>query len=350
MVDIKNPFSQFDFIDTDAQSATFLGGGNDTQARFVSQAFADITGGSRLGDDRLDDVLKAALTGRGAPGLEGVEVVSLSASGFAIALDGNEGSRDTLSFSGADAVAAIASVAGRGINISNPSSEVGLFDTDAQARFFLGGGNSTQANLVSQEFAAITGGATLATGRVDDLLQALLTGRGDAAGVDGVELLGLTDEGFTIGLTGNVGSIDTIIIAGTAATDAIAALDGGGVDIQNPFSQFAVFDAAEEPALFLGGSNAGQARFVSQEFADITGGSRLTQAAALDLFEALTTGRGGSAGVDGVELLGVDSDSFAFSITGNAGSRETILVTNVDKIDGADALGFTAAADEMAFI
>lgn len=347
MANIKNPETQFDFVDTGKVSKVTIGGGGNDAASIVGQEFADITGGRQIDNDELVPILEAILTGRNAPGLEGVELVSLSADTFTIAIDGNGISTDFIAFRGPAAVKAIDAVAGDLINIKNPFSQVAVFDTDAKGKLVLGGGNKDQKRLISDEFAEITGGSKFGKDKVDDLFEALVTGNG-AGGVDGVELAGITDEGFSVRLTGSAGSTETIVFTGQAATDAVLGADGGLVNIKDANTQFAVFDVATENNVGIGGGG-NDARQISQEFAEITGGRRIDEDEVLELFEALTSGKDEKGGIDGVELVGLDEDSFAIAFSGGGDRTEYVLFDNVDTLDGAAEFGFVADApsDDM---
>lgn len=341
MGDIKNPKTQFQFVDTsDSDTRVWIGGGKDDAVRAVGQEFADITGGTNIDDDELQDILAAALTSKGwsdVPGLEGVEIVSLSADSFTIAINGGGPSKDYYSFSGDAAVAAIEAVSGERFDIKNKKSQVAIFDTDAVSKMWIGGGKSDARQNVGEEFADITGGTNIKVDQIDDLLDAALIsqGRSDAPGLEGVELLGLTDDGFSLTLDARGPTRDTVIFTGSAAVAAIEAVDEGLVDIKNGHSDFAIFDLDEDTSLFIGGGASNARDLVGEAFADITGGTRIDADEVLDIFDALTSGRSwtdaAAHGLEGVELVGVNDTSFAITLeVSETGPRDTILFTNVD--------------------
>lgn len=347
IVDIKNVDQQLARVDTDTVTSLFIGGGKSNARDIVGQEFADITGGTRIGfADELPDLLEAILTSsrNEAPGLEGVELVSLSKETVTIALNGNAGSQDFIEFSGSVAAAAIDSILfefGNGnpaINLKNSASQVAFFDTDVRNSIFVG-----SSNAASAEASDIIGGSSLSVNEAEELLTAVVNSRksNGSAGVEGVELIGLTDEGFTLRIEGQAATKDTLIFGGQGAIDAIAAADAsGGVDFKSRHTGLDVFDVAAERNEFVGRALS---RNVGAEFSAIVGGSSIGKDEVLEIFEAVISGNGrngNSHGLDQVDLIGLNDTSFSIGVESKNGNVDYILFTNVDTLDGAAAFGF----------
>lgn len=165
-------------------------------------------------------------------------------------------------------------------------------------------------------------------------------------------LRSLTDDGFTLTLDAAAGTEDTIVFEGHAAVEAIVdAASTWGVGINNPFTQLGRFDVmGPEDHIHIGFNEDVARATVGNEFADIVGGGKIDDHEVLDLFVALTTGGGwgrngggianNDPGLDGVELIGADNDSFAIAIDSGTYGMDYILFENVHTLDGADGLGF----------
>ncbi|MDW4497125.1 hypothetical protein R5H30_03960 [Sulfitobacter sp. D35] len=359
MGDIKNPKTQFTFVDTDLVSKIWIGGGMSDAASIVGAEFADITGGTHIDNGELDDILSAALTSRGwsdVPGLDGVEIVSLTSESFTIAIDGSGGSKDYYTFTGDAAATAIASISGGHIDIKNSKSQVAIFDTDAVSSIWIGGGKSDARNLVGEEFAEITGGSRIHDHEVEGLLAAATSGSSwtnpDAHGLGGVELLTLTDDEFTLTIDAAGPTRDTIIFKGADAADAIVSVADEHIDIKNNKTQVGYFDVTRADSTFFLGGGASDKSIVSDEFNDLVAGSQLNKSEVLSIFEAITSGGSwgnpGSNGLDRVELVGMDNDSFTIALDTGGPAVDYIIFDNVHTLDGATAYGF--AADDLAIV
>ncbi|MEM6623009.1 MAG: hypothetical protein AAF674_12320 [Pseudomonadota bacterium] len=252
-IDIKNKDQRMARIDTDAVSSVWIGGGKSNAKKIVGEEFADITGGSRINfvdkgrhENELVGLLEAVLTRskREAPGLEGVELVSLSSDAFTIAISGSQGATNFLEFTGSAAVEAIDSVlftlgsGAPGLGLKNAASQVTLFDTDAVNSVFIGDSDQT-----SSDFADEVSGSRIEIGEMGGLIAAALKGNTDpglTTAVDGVKILGLTDQGFTLQIEGSGATADTIIFEGDAAVAALESAqtkfgdDRPFIDTQDP--------------------------------------------------------------------------------------------------------------------
>ncbi|MBE9102729.1 hypothetical protein [Vacuolonema iberomarrocanum] len=353
IVDIKNVDQQLARVDTDAVKSLFIGGGKSNARNTVGEEFAEITGGTRIDfvdkgrkRNELPDLLEAVLTSsrNEAPGLEGVELVSLSEDTFTLAINGAAGSKNFIEFTGSAAEAAIDSVLftlGNGkpaINLKNSASQVAFFDTDAMSSIFVG-----SSNAASAEAKAIIGGSSLNIAEAEDLLTAVVTGKASngTAGVEGVELVGLTDEGFTLRIDGQAATRDTLIFGGEGALDAIAAADAArGADFKDGHTAFDIFDVAAENREFVGQASLNA---VGAELKEIVGGSSINRDEVLEIFEAVISGngrKGNTHGLDRVKLIGLNDTSFSIGVQSAGGNTDYILFTNVDTLEGAAAFGF----------
>lgn len=351
--DIKNPNEQLVRVDTEAQKSVFIGGGKSDAAGIVGQEFADITGGTWINWEKgngdplpeLDDLLAALLTSsrNEAPGLEGVRLVSISSDTFTIGVRGNEHSTNFVEFSGsvaADAIDGVLFRLGNGneaVNLKNSASQVTVFDTDQTNSIFVG-----SSNAASEEAKDLIGGSSLKMDEAEDLLVAAVTGKqaNGSAGIEGVDLVGLTDQGFALRIDGQAATTDTIIFEGQGALNAIAAADAAqGADFKDGKTALDVFDVETEGSEFVGGTEPAT---IGADFDALIGGSSIHRDQVLDIFEALISGsaRKGDAGLDEVELIGLNDTSFSIAVNTSGGNTDYILFTNVDTLDGAGTFGF----------
>ncbi|MEM1129956.1 MAG: hypothetical protein AAGH83_05465 [Pseudomonadota bacterium] len=353
-VDIKNVHTQMARINTDEGQKVSIGGGKSNVAATIGTEFAKIVGGNGINyvekgrhDDELIDILKGLLTssGNNAPLLasEGVSLVSLSCDSFTLALDGAAGSTNFIEFSGTSAEQAIESVlftldsGGPAANFKNSASQVALFDMDSHGSVFIG-----EAAVVGAEADQIIGGSSMSKAEATELFEAVVSGKQEngTAGVEGVELLDLTDEGFTLEFEGQAATKDTIIFKGQGAIDAIAAADAAkGVDFKDGVTALDIFDVASESSEFVGDTNPNT---IGADFDALIGGSKIHNHQVLDIFEALISGNGrnGVSGLEKVDLIGLNNTSFSIAVNSAGGNTDYILFTNVDALDGAEAFGF----------
>ena len=342
-VDIRDPNQQLARVTFDeSNDSVFIGGGYNDARDIVGEEFAEITGGTRINADELDEILGAIFTSdRGeAPGLEGVDLVSVSSDSFTIAIDGRAGSKNFIEFSGSEAEAAIDGVLSQvgndnyGLDLKNNRSQVTLFNTDDVNSIFVG-----SQSAASDEVDEIIRGSRLHVNEVADLYLAAVSGRADngTAGLDGVELIGITDEGFALRIDAGGDTVDTIIIEGEAALEAIAQGDElRSTDLRDGFTAFDVFDLSQEDREFIGGTDG--------ELRDVIGG-QLEAGDVLNLFDALISGNGKACnthGVADVTLVGLSATSFAIRIDSAGGNADFILFTNVYQLEGAADYGFVA--------
>ncbi|MCV6596070.1 MAG: hypothetical protein OIF40_03155 [Mangrovicoccus sp.] len=189
---------------------------------------------------------------------------------------------------------------------------------------------------------------------VQDLLTELLLGMNDGdcpdglsdgvAGIDGVKLLGLDSNSFTIQLTNAHGATDTMVFSGAGVEkilEDVAAMSNQ-IDIADNSHQFAIIDAAALEACFASydiGTPSGElAQIIG--YNGISAGGFFLPDDVLELLSEFFTGQYSwwdfcetIPGIDGVELIDVDADSFAFSVNG-----DTILITNAgDQIAAASS-------------
>ncbi|MEM1379877.1 MAG: hypothetical protein AAGH41_04545 [Pseudomonadota bacterium] len=352
---IKNSHQQMARIDTDEANKVFIGGGKNNARDQVGEEFAEITGGTNIDfnhknpnriRDELTPMLQAILTSdkNEAPGLEGVTLVSLSEDSFTISIPGWFGTQNFIEFTGSKAEEAVANVLfelGNGspaVNFKNSASQVTVFNTNETGSIFSG-----SAGALDDDTRAIVGGSTFNIPEAEDVLDAALFG----SGIGGVEILGLTDEGVTMRFNGQAGTVDTIIMNGAGTMDMLGRVDNTWVDTKDKDSEFAIFDVTKgnRPSLFIGGGGSDTA-----EFQSIVEGSFIQADEVLHIFRAIITGNGrkDEHGLDGVELIGLNSTSFAIAITNTRSAVDYVLFTNVDQLEdeGAADLGFFSAGDE----
>ncbi|MEM9221374.1 MAG: hypothetical protein AAGB11_03085 [Pseudomonadota bacterium] len=352
MPDIKNPKTEFQSVDTDAVSKVWIGGGKNDAANIVGQEFADITGGSHINVDELDDLLAAILTSKGlkdVPGLEGVELASLTTESFILAISGAGGSTDYIEFTGSAAKAAIDAVAGDRINLYSNKSELTIFDTDEDRSLILNGKFLDNTGFLSEEFRDLVEDNRIHTDEIDDVLGAVLGGKGwggpEDHGLESVDLVSLTDNEFALKFNGRGATSDTVVFKGNAAQEAIEAVAKNHIDIKDNKTALGIFDLAEDDTFFLGGG-ASDKSIVSDGFNDLVAGSKLASSEVLSIFEAIVSGgKWGdpqSNGVKGVALVGKDNDSFAIALDAAGPSTDYIIFDNVHLLEGAEAYGFKA--------
>lgn len=159
-----------------------------------------------------------------------------------------------------------------------------------------------------------------------DLLREILVGDG----IEGVELVGLDGDSFTLKVEGPGGSVDFLIFEGRPAEEAIALVDAEqdsttsnvfDLNAGNKFSQFAILDASD-PDAFLKVGNSG-------DLADgIDYGNKLEADEIPALVEQILL----SGGYSGVEIIDVDANSISLSFAGWNGSKDTLLITGIEDL------------------
>lgn len=187
---------------------------------------------------------------------------------------------------------------------------------------------------------------------IKDILSELLLGRTDkakesdgVAGISGVELVGLDQDSFTITLENGRGVKDTIVFQGEGVAKIIeeVAEMSGGVDVKDNRSAFEIITVDADNHLYVAGSDAPKSNVhiggTSGELNDIVGGSGIginNNANDVErLVDEIVTGSNDSPkdtdadpdntpGIDGVELIDLDMNSFAVQ-TQKGDATDTIL-------------------------
>ena len=271
----------------------------------VSAEFAGLVGDSFEADDLLP-LLDELLYG---DGVEGAGLVAIDNDSISLALTNPNGTTDTLAI---DNVEVVASLALGFVNFGNDRREFGLADLDGTDTVAIGAPAS-----ISEEFVGLVGeDFAFGGGEIDLtlLLDEVLLGDG----VEGVALNTLDDDSATLEFTNGQGATDVIAFDNVGA---IADLAGPFVDVGNDRAQFAIFEPSEGGPLFLGdpgavGSDGAFAGIVGEGFE------------ADDLQPLLAEVLAGD-GIDGVELVTVDDDSVALSLSSGDGPADTVVFDGI---------------------
>lgn len=206
----------------------------------------------------------------------------------------------------------ISDVAGSNTDLKNRKSQFALFDTDTMSSIWIGGGASNARQLVSEQFADITGGSRIdcekrGNPELQNLFEAVVRdkGRNKYHGVEGVKLIGLTPDSFTIEYGASGPTTERIMFTGACAKAAIdysVSLNPNNYsNFKNIESQVAVLDTdSSNNKVWLG--DAGQ---VSAEVKSITGHT-IEADEVQSLFEAVMS----PGGLEHVRILGVTERSF----------------------------------------
>ena len=164
-----------------------------------------------------------------------------------------------------------------------------------------------------------------------------------------MEILTLTDDEFAFTFESAANTRDTIVVTGDNAKAAIMAAAGSNVNIKNNKTDLGYWDVEANANFFTGGGASDWSR-VSDEMRDLVNGNGLQRDDVLKIFEAITSGGSwgnpGSNGLDGVELVGMDNDSFTIGMK-NGVRTDYIIFDNVDTLTGADSFGFFADDDPL---
>ena len=190
--------------------------------------------------------------------------------------------------------------------------------------------------LYSTEFQSLVNDDKIKynTSALNKLLAASLFDRGwsNVHGVDNVTVDSLGQTHVTFGLHNDgAGTTDSVTFFGTDVETWLAANAKGNIDIKDPNSRLAVFNAdASNSNIWIGGGKSDAKSRISEEFANITGGSKIHGHEVLPLLKALVVGKPGDKthhlGVDGVTLLGVDSDSFTIALHEGSNRAERMTI------------------------
>ncbi|GLP95845.1 hypothetical protein [Paraferrimonas sedimenticola] len=318
--------SQFGWFNTDAASKIYMGGSRSSARNYVSPEYDAIVEGHSLQDAKIEPLLAAVLGGKGwnnVHGLPGVELGFITPNSVMLRISDWTGINDSLLITGASVEGYIQSLAGGNVDIKNSKSQFAEFYSTGKGSIWMGGGKSDAKRIVSDEFGEITGGSRIDCNKrgkkeVEGLFAALTSGNGwkpEQHGLEGVELVGLTPDSFTISFGANGPTTDRIMFTGTCASDAIAAADFGRADFKDSNSRFVKFDTDAQANVYLAGG--------SGPFRDLVGGSMDVEE-AVDLFKLLVQHKDG--GLADTRLLGVTDTSFSFAVKQNSYITKTFLV------------------------
>ncbi len=330
-VDIKNPSSQIGYFNTDVQNKLFIGGGKNDAAQIVSQEFADITGGTWIGVEDIPGLLQALVADKGwgaDHGIDGVELMDISESTFTIRIQGNGVSSEIIVLEGQAVENAIADVTYPHIDVKDSKSQLAFFNTDVQNSIFIGGVSATN---VSSEFKSLTGGSSIKTSQIEEILRQVVADHGwkNDHGIENVELLDISKDSFTIAISAAGPTRDIIVFSGEAVESAINNIKKGHSDIKDKKSSLSFFhvDSLKDKH-FIGGGKSDASRIVSEEFANLVGGTWINGNEILGLLRAVAEPGKNDPGVAGVRLMDLSKDSFTLQIKGAAAdSWETIVFT-----------------------
>ncbi|GAM67012.1 hypothetical protein JCM19236_3342 [Vibrio sp. JCM 19236] len=217
------------------------------------------------------------------------------------------------------------------VNVKDDSASVQFVDYNDMYKIAFGGADNVR--LVSQEFFELFRQDSLKKHTIPVILEAVLFDKGWSKehGVEGVTLKGLTDTSFTLAFkNANTGIEDAVVFYGS---DVTALLDGGmggivssNINIKDNKTRLAVFNPTKDKSsIWIGGGKSDSVKRVSQQFADITGGSKIQGYEVKPLLEALLFPKKGHAGIEGVTLLGLNKNSFLVAINEGEGRYERIL-------------------------
>lgn len=197
-------------------------------------------------------------------------------------------------------------------------------------------------NVGNGELRALIGGIlnhTNAHGNdAEKILAELLLGDG----IDGVELVGLDGDSFTIAASTG-GNTDYLVFENDAAEEAIAAVDarqglsagGSGFDLNlDGKSQFAILDLSDPDASIRVGASG-------KLTGELDVGNSFTAGDLAGFLDAVLLGEGYA----GAQIIDVDGDSIAVQFEGWRGAKDTLLITGI-----ADALEVVSAGPLDDFI
>ena len=300
-VDVGNDQAEFGLFDLE-RTAIAIGDPAAVSAEFAGLAGEEFEAGNLL--PLLDELLYG-------DGIEGADLAAIDNDSVSLALTGAGGTTDTVAI---DNVAVVESLALGFVNLGNGRREFTLVDLDDTDAVVIG-----DAASVSVEFAEIVGDEfTFGAGDLDlaRLLDELLLGDG----VEGVALNTLDDDSATLELTDDEGATDVVAFDNVGA---IAALAGPFVDVGNDRAQFAIYDAAEDDAPFVGdpaavGSDGAFAELVGEGF-------------EADDLQAVFAEVLAGGGIDGVELVTVDDDSVTLALSSGDGPADTLVFDGVQE-------------------
>lgn len=186
------------------------------------------------------------------------------------------------------------------------------------------GGGDNVRNYVSQEFYDIFRDDKFKHGDLPLIAEAVMFDKGwsNNHGVDGVTLYGLSNNSITLGFTnGDSGVDDTILFYGTDVTYMLESFAVSNIDTKDNKSRLAIFDVqTPKDSMFIGGG----AKWVSEEFKTIVGGSSISADEVQILLSALLEGKS-DLGVANVQLIGLEENNFAVAIKEGNSRYERVL-------------------------
>ncbi len=113
----------------------------------------------------------------------------------------------------------------------------------------------------------------------------------NAHGIEGVTVEGLTNTSLTLGFTGGSDSVDTLTFYGSSVTEMLELIAAGNINLKDKKSRLAIFEAdTEKSNIWIGGGKS-DARKVSDEFAELTGGSKIQGKELEGILNALVHGK-----------------------------------------------------------
>lgn len=224
----------------------------------------------------------------------------------------------------------IAIVDGRlSLDGGTPVGSLGVGATNSVGAAKIYGNNGTQS-----EFSALVGGQLNLNATVDDIaviFNALTTSGGPdgVVGIQGVQLLEVTETSFRISLTSDQGGTDTVNFTNAGAI--IAAAASSIVNVGNRTNDFGIFDTdgkADGFRFFLGSIKQ------TTDLGDLGLSSYIMTHQVDDVFEALKDGD-----IAGVDLIGGNEGDTSFTLR-----LKGSPVKGVDTFDTVLVTGEAAAA------
>lgn len=213
------------------------------------------------------------------------------------------------------------------INVKDSNTSVQFADFNDLYKLAFGGADNVKK--VSYELYEIVRQDKIKKNEFYDVLEAVLFDKGWSKehGVEGGTLKGLTDNSFTLSFKNSLNGVeDTVTFYGTDVTALLYTLSSSNINIKDNKTRLATFEpTSSKQSIWIGGGKSDSVKRVSQEFADITGGSKIQGNELESLLNALLFGSKQEAHLGGVTLLGLNSTSFAIAVNEGEGRYERIL-------------------------
>ncbi|GAL16486.1 hypothetical protein JCM19233_7509 [Vibrio astriarenae] len=162
-------------------------------------------------------------------------------------------------------------------DIKNKFDMFAFFDTDSVSKLWTGGGASDYRKYVSLDYANMIGGGTINLEEIEPIFQAVTGGNGtkEEHGLEGVTLNFVTTDSFSISYPGAADTTETVVFLGDYVENIISANATGNIDIKNKKSNFAMMNTNSKSNISIGGGKDDARKIVSEEFAELTGGSKI---------------------------------------------------------------------------